>query len=67
LRRLFGAEICDPAETWASVVVKARIAAEHLHLIDPEQSLLDDILVNLIADILRISGEKPKRHTSWHK
>jgi len=54
-----------PAETWAGVVVKARIAAGYVTPASPSTPLLDDIVSNLIDDILRIAGAEPKRHTSW--
>ncbi len=55
-----------PAETWASVVAKARVAAEYAPPVNLECPLLDDMLTSLLADILRIAGEEPKRHTSFH-
>ncbi len=52
-----------PAQTWAGVVVKARIAAEYAERCS-EGRILDDILPSLVEDILRIANVPGKRDTA---
>ncbi len=49
-----------PAQTWAGVAVKARIATEYVERCCRE-SALDDILPSLIDDILRLANVTPKQ------
>ncbi len=51
-----------PAQTWAGVVVKARIAAEYAERCSLGP-VLDDILPSLVEDILRIANVTSKRDT----
>jgi hypothetical protein len=49
-----------PAQTWAGVAVKARIATEYVERCCREGAL-DDILPSLIDDILRLANVTPKQ------
>jgi hypothetical protein len=51
-----------PAQTWAGVVVKARIAAEYTDRCSMGR-ILDDMLPSLIEDILRVANVTAKRTT----
>jgi hypothetical protein len=54
-----------PAQTWAGVIEKARIAAEYA--VPCQQGrVLDDILPSLIEDILRLGNATSKADTKWH-
>jgi hypothetical protein len=49
-----------PAQTWAGVIAKARIAVEYAER--HEHRVLDDMIPSLIEDILRISNVTGKRY-----
>ena len=55
-----------PAQTWAGVIAKARIAVEYAdsHL---GGRVLDDMIPSLIEDILRIANVTGKRHLPYSK
>jgi hypothetical protein len=47
-----------PAHTIEGLAVKARIAMEYATPKDPNSPVLDDVIVSLIEDVLRIAGAK---------
>jgi hypothetical protein len=49
-----------PAQTWAGVIAKARIAVEYAQR--HEHRVLDDMIPSLIEDILRIANVTGKRY-----
>ena len=53
-----------PAETWAGVAVKARIAANYFRKY-PEGRVLDDIGPSLIEDILRLANVTAKTNETY--
>jgi hypothetical protein len=53
-----------PAETWAGVAVKARIAANYFRKF-PEGQVLDDIGPSLIEDILRLANVTAKTDETY--
>jgi hypothetical protein len=54
-----------PAQTIAGLAVKARLAAEYVTPIYPDYRLLDDILMSLIEDLLRLGNVGPKLGSEW--
>lgn len=49
-----------PAHTIEGLAVKARLALEYATPKDPDQPTLDDIIVSLLEDILRLAGRGTK-------
>ncbi len=49
-----------PAQTWAGVIAKARIAVEYAER--HEHRVLDDMIPSLIEDILRVANVTGKRY-----